>query len=213
MNIFNHFYYFKSAIPPRICDMIIEYGKSEKKREELAVIGGYGVDRNVNTDPLPKEQIDDLKKTRDSKVVWMSDQWIYKEIQPYIIMANKGAGWNFDWDFSEACQFTIYRKNQHYDWHCDSWDKPYEQGPQKGKIRKLSVTVSLIDPNEYKGGELEFDLRNKDPNKGPNVVTCKEILPKGSLVVFPSFVWHRVKPVTEGTRYSLVIWSLGAPFK
>ena len=83
----------------------------------------------------------------------------------------------------------------------------------KGKIRKLSVTVSLTDPKEYKGGELEFDFRDKDPDKKPNIRACTEILPKGSLVVFPSFVWHRVKPVTKGVRHSLVIWNLGYPFK
>ncbi len=144
----------------------------------------------------------------------MNDKWIYKEIQPYVHMANKNAGWNFDWDWSESCQFTIYKKGQYYDWHCDSWDKAYvEEGPTKGKIRKLSVTVSLTDPKEYKGGELEFDFRNLDPNKKPNIRACTEILPKGSLVVFPSFVWHRVKPVTKGVRHSLVIWNLGYPFK
>ena len=42
---------------------------------------------------------------------------------------------------------------------------------------------------------------------------AKEILPKGSVIVFPSFVWHRVKPITQGTRYSLVVWHLGKPFK
>ena len=51
----------------------------------------------------------------------------------------------------------------------------------------------------------------RDENK--HVLTVKEILPKGSIVVFPSFVWHRVQPVTKGTRYSLVIWNLGYPFK
>jgi PKHD-type hydroxylase len=144
----------------------------------------------------------------------MSDHWIYKEIQPYVHQANANAGWNFKWDWSEACQFTIYKKGQYYDWHCDSWDKPYpHEGPTKGKIRKLSVTLSLTDPKEYKGGELEFDLRNEDPDKKPNIRVCTEILPKGSLVVFPSFVWHRVKPVTKGVRHSLVIWNLGYPFK
>jgi PKHD-type hydroxylase len=144
----------------------------------------------------------------------MNDRWIYKEIQPYVHMANRNAGWNFEWDWSEACQFTIYKKGQYYDWHCDSWDKPYpHEGPTNGKIRKLSVTVSLTDPKEYKGGELEFDFRNEDPDKEPNTRTCTEILPKGSLVVFPSFVWHRVKPVTKGVRHSLVIWNLGYPFK
>ena len=82
-----------------------------------------------------------------------------------------------------------------------------------GKIRKLSVTVSLSDPSEYKGGELEFDFRNLDPDKKRNVRKCKEILPKGSIVIFPSFCWHRVCPVKSGTRYSLVVWNLGRPYK
>jgi PKHD-type hydroxylase len=82
-----------------------------------------------------------------------------------------------------------------------------------GKIRKLSVTVTLSDPKEYKGGELEFDFRNLDPDKKRNVKKCKEILPKGSLVVFPSFVWHRICPVKSGERNSLVIWNLGHPFQ
>jgi PKHD-type hydroxylase len=51
-----------------------------------------------------------------------------------------------------------------------------------------------------------------DPDK-PTVRKCAEIAPRGSIVVFPSHVWHRVKPVTKGTRYSLVIWNLGYPFK
>jgi predicted 2-oxoglutarate/Fe(II)-dependent dioxygenase YbiX len=58
----------------------------------------------------------------------------------------------------------------------------------------------------------EFDFRNNTSGK-PNLRKCKEILPKGSICVFPSFVWHRVTPVTSGTRYSLVIWNIGHPFK
>jgi len=52
-------------------------------------------------------------------------------------------------------------------------------------------------------------MRDEDKH----VLNVKEILPKGSIVVFPSFVWHRVQPVTKGTRYSLVVWNLGYPFK
>ena len=207
MNLTNYYWYFQSAIPSRICDEIVKYGKSIS--DQMAVTGGFGHGKNLN-----KKQIKDLKTKRDSNIVWMNDRWIYKEIQPYVHQANANAGWNFQWDFSESCQFTIYKKKQYYDWHCDSWDKPYnEDGPTKGKIRKLSVTVSLTDPQEYKGGELEFDFRNEDPDKDPAIRACTEILPKGSLVVFPSFVWHRVKPVTKGVRYSLVIWNLGYPFK
>ena len=209
MNLANYYYYFQSAIPARICDEIVKYGKSISA--QMARTGGYDHGKRLN-----KKQIKDLKKKRDSNIVWMNDRWIYKEIQPYVHQANASAGWNFNWDFSESCQFTKYEKGQYYDWHCDSWDKPYERqegDAANGKIRKLSVTVSLSDPKDYKGGELEFDFRNIDPDKPRKPVKCKEILPKGSLVVFPSFVWHRVCPVKKGSRYSLVIWNLGWPFK
>ena len=210
MNLTNYYWYFHSAVPSRICDEIIKYGKSIS--DQMAVTGGYG-DKKLN-----KKEIKDLKKKRNSNIVWMNDRWIYKEIQPYVHQANTNAGWNFEWSFSESCQFTKYEKGQFYDWHCDSWDRPYfkqnnPQDPSNGKIRKLSVTVSLSDPKDYKGGELEFDFRNQDPDKKPNIRKCTEILPKGSLVVFPSHVWHRVCPVKKGSRYSLVIWNLGWPFK
>ena len=214
MNLTNYFYYWQSAIPPRICDMIVRYGKEQKKNEVTAITGGLGRDRDLNKAPLTKDEIKDLKKKRDSNIVWFNDRWVYREIQPYVHQANKNAGWNFNWDYSESCQFTIYKKGQYYDWHCDSWDKPYAvDGPTKGKIRKLSVTVSLTDPKEYTGGELQFDFRQQDPDKPRDIRTCTEILPKGSLVVFPSFVWHRVKPVTKGIRHSLVVWNLGYPFQ
>ena len=210
MNLTNYYWYFKSAIPHRICDDIVRYGKS--LQDGMATTGGYGDPKKLN-----KDQIKDLKKKRDSDVVWMNDQWIYKEIHPYIHKANEAAGWNFQWDWSESCQFTKYNKGQYYDWHCDGFDQPFvRENPNAqdhGKIRKLSATISLSDPKEYKGGELEFDFRNKDPHKKPNIRKCTEILPKGSLVVFPGFVWHRVCPVKKGTRYSLVIWNLGWPFK
>jgi PKHD-type hydroxylase len=212
MNLQNYYYYFKSALTPRFCDELIKYGTSQQ--EQLALTGGQTTKIQEGKD-LKEEDIIDLKKKRDSKVVWLSDPWIYKEIQPYIHQANKLAGWNFDWDWSEACQFTKYKLNQFYDWHSDSWEHTYEDLNNKnihGKIRKLSVTCSLSDPKDYKGGELEFDFRNMEPDK-PNIRKCTEIAQRGSIVVFPSHVWHRVKPVTKGTRYSLVIWNLGHPFK
>ena len=208
MNLSNYYYYFKKAVPERICDEIIKYGNQQ--REELAVIGGFTKNKN-----LSKEEEKILKKTRNSNVAWLNDPWIYNEIIPYVNQANVEAGWNFQWDVSEICQFTKYKLNQFYDWHCDSWEAPYANPDNKdthGKIRKLSVTCSLSDPKDYEGGELEFDFRNMDPDK-PTVRKCAEIAPRGSIVVFPSHVWHRVKPVTKGTRYSLVIWNLGYPFR
>ena len=207
MNLEYYYWYFQSVIPPKICDDIIEYGKSQQ--EQIALTGGYDPEK------VSEDDIKDVSKKRKSNIVWMNDRWIYNEIHPYIHTANKNAGWNFQWDFSESCQFTKYKLNQFYDWHCDSWSKPYnrpEEPDRHGKIRKLSVTISLSDENDYEGGDFEFDFRNDD--KGSNQPQlCKEIRPKGSVVVFPSFVWHRVKPVISGTRYSLVIWNLGWPYK
>lgn len=214
MNLQNYYWYFKSALSPKFCDEVIAYGK--KNTEEIALTGIVDNKRNLKSQPLTKKEMEDLKKKRNSSVVWMSDRWIYDQIQPYVHQANKLAGWNFEWDWSESCQFTKYSKNQYYDWHYDSFNSPYvnpENLNFHGKIRKLSVTCSLSDPKDYKGGELEFNFNNPENSKKNNIRKCKEILPRGSIVVFPSFVWHRVCPVTKGTRYSLVIWNLGYPFK
>ena len=209
MNISNYYWHFPAALTPKFCDDVIAYANQQK--EVMAITGGYG-DKKLN-----KQEVKDIKRKRNSDLVWLNDKWIYKELQPYVHMANKNAGWNFDWDWTESCQFTKYKHNQYYDWHSDSWPKPYDkEGPCKGKIRKLSMTCQLTDGSEYEGGELEFDFRNYDPHmreESQHLKKAKEILPKGSIIVFPSFVWHRVKPVTSGTRYSLVAWHLGKPFK
>jgi PKHD-type hydroxylase len=206
----SNFWYFKSALTPKFCDDVIKYGLS--KNEEMAQTGN--IKKKLN-----KEEIKTMKQVRNSDIAWLDDLWIYKEIHPYVDKANEKAGWNFQWDFSESCQFTKYKLNQYYDWHCDSYSKPFNQPNninKHGKIRKLSVTCQLTDGSEYEGGELEFDFRDYDPSKrdeSKHLIKAKEILPKGSIVVFPSHLWHRVKPVRKGTRYSLVLWNIGYPFK
>lgn len=209
MNLKWYYWYFQSVIPERICDDIVRYGKEQNKQ-----IGLTGHAGGKNSDELSEEEIKNVQKKRKSDIVWMSDTWIYKEIQPYVHQANINAEWNFEWDWSEACQFTEYKEGQFYDWHCDSYAETYSEPNNPnidGKYRKLSMTISLTDPSEYEGGDLEFDFRNTDEGSQPRV--CEEIRQKGSVIVFPSFVWHRVTPVTKGTRHSLVCWNLGYPFK
>ena len=215
MNLENYYYYFQSALSPKLCDEIIKYGLEHQKQLALT---GLVKDKSNPT----SEEIKELSLLRKSDVVWMDDTWIYREIQPYIREANKAAGWNFDWDFTEECQFTIYKENQFYDWHNDSTWEPYdtpEDLNHHGKIRKLSVTISLSDESDYEGGEFEFDFRNQEKHDNKHLKledrfqSVPQIKPKGSIVVFPSFVWHRVKPITSGTRYSLVLWNIGKPFR
>ena len=209
MKINNIYWYFKGVLSKRFCEELIQYGK--QKEDKIALTGGL-----PNVEDLSKKQLKDLKTKRDSNIVWMGEQWIFKEILPYVSLANKNAGWNFDWDYSEDCQFTKYTEGQFYNWHQDSFDKPFNN-PNKlmlhNKIRKLSVTCSLSDPSTYSGGELEFYEGSPERASKKNMFKCTEISEQGSIVVFPSFMWHRVCPVTEGTRYSLVIWNCGKEFK
>ena len=219
MNLKDYYWYFQSALPHRIVDQIMEFGLSQK--EQLATTGDVR-DKVLKNEKLTDDDVKNVQKTRNSNVVWLSEDWIYKEIHPFFIEANKNSGWNYDWDFSEACQFTKYGVGQYYGWHCDSWNRPYgdeEPNPEfRGKERKLSMTISLSDPSEYEGGNLEFDFRNyskpgDEKDRLSRIKECAEIRPKGSIVVFPSYVYHRVTPVTKGTRYSLVCWSIGKPFR
>ena len=211
----NFYYYwmFNEGLPERICDEIIQYGKDNKDRETTGIIGELGQGRDIKKNPLSKKETKKLHELRKSNVVWMDDPWIYKEIHPFIERANIEAEWNYQYDWSETCQFTKYEKGDYYDWHCDSWRAPYKQGNfQKGKIRKLSVTVCLSDSNSFKGGDLQFDYRDQHP-RGPKPIHTVTNVSKGSIIVFPSWLWHRVTPVTKGIRHSLVIWSCGWPFK
>ena len=209
MNLENYFVWFEGVIPSRICDLIIK--DAEEKTSQTALIGGFG---DKNPEELDQKDISKLYKTRNSSIVWLDDPCIYREVMPFVHEANTFGGWNFNIEHPESCQFTKYRETQHYTWHQDSFPKPINKPntPHHGLTRKLSVTVSLADGDSYEGGDLEFDLRNNSDSTN-NIQTVKAARKKGSIVVFPSFVWHRVTPVTQGTRYSLVVWNLGAPFK
>ena len=193
--------------------------------------------------PLNDKNLDDLKKektfkekkiyVRDSEIAWINEQWIYDKVFYYLKIANKNSGWNFDYDFAENFQFTTYYPGGFYGWHSDGGSdhlskykryipgispennedkKKYVENPNWiGKVRKLSLTINLNEPEDYEGGNLKFDFGPH--NENTRFYECTEIRPQGSMIVFPSFVYHQVTPITKGTRYSLVLWVLGEPFK
>ena len=205
MNLENYFYVVSQGLPSRLCDDLINYG--EQKTQEIAKTG------DSSPDPKSNQDFAELYKTRNSSICWLDDPWIYNAIIPFVNQANVEAGWNFQWERSEACQWTKYGETQHYTWHVDQFKKPINKpgDPFHGLIRKLSVTVSLAEGDTYEGGDLEFDLRNNGDGT-PNVIKSLDARKKGSIIVFPSFIWHRVAPVLKGTRYSLVIWNCGKPY-
>ena len=194
---------FKGVIKPEVCDRIINIGK-----DNIPQLGMTYKYNHKKDGEYTEEDKQHVLKTRNSNVSWINDPWVFNIIRPLINRANEQAGWNFDWDYTESAQFTVYNQGQFYDWHPDQSSKPYtDKDEREGKYRKLSCTLLLNDPQEFEGGDLEFQVEQK------KTMVCTEIDCKGSLVVFPSFVLHRVLPVTRGTRYSLVMWHLGYPFK
>jgi PKHD-type hydroxylase len=174
---------------------------------------------------------------RDSEVVFLNDKWIYDLILPIIDRANSEAKWNFEIDTQEQIQFTTYNPGGFYSWHSDGGSDHYSRykrymfGISKdnlkedgsipmgyttshnivGKIRKLSLTLNLSDPKTYKGGNLLFDFGEHSEND--RFHECSNAREQGTAIVFPSFLPHCVSPLTEGKRYSLVLWTLGEPFK
>jgi PKHD-type hydroxylase len=119
--------------------------------------------------------------------------------QAYIQSANMQAEWGYPLSGFEKVQLGKYKAENkgHYDWHIDTF------APTNDIQRKLSISILLSDPSEFEGGELQF--------KG--IEDRKILVNRGSVVVFPSFVEHRVTPVTKGVRYSAVTWASGPAFR
>ena len=137
------------------------------------------------------------KRIRHSNVRWLrrtpDTYWIYARLMERILDLNDRY-WRFDLDLlSDDIQYGEYAEGGHYAWHLDL-------GGDNLSTRKLSFSVQLSDPDEYDGGELELNLAHS------TVVAPRT---QGTLVVFPSFLVHRVAPVTRGVRRSLVSWASG----
>ena len=196
MRLKNTYYFFPKAISVENCNKIIEIGRSQLSKK--AQIGEVALTK--------------LTK-RKGEVSFISANWIYDLLNPYIVRANKEADWNFQWDWNEPSQFTIYKKNSFYGWHID--ENPPHNSPDKNftnKIRKISLTLQLTDKNKYKGGALQLRWIDDTQKNYLKTVTLKEAKDLGSIIIFPSFVWHQVLPVTQGKRESLVNWSIGNRF-
>ena len=242
MYIETPFYVFPSALTSDECDKIISLGLSKEPEEaETMNLEHKGANKQIQqadktTQQLQKElgkNIDEINPlVRDSSISWLNDVWIYNRIYPFVVEANEKAGWNYDFESAEDLQFTTYQNGGFYGWHRDCGgchksaylknvpDEKKKKGKEKyyttnddlvGKIRKLSLTMNLSKPEDYEGGNLKFDWG--DHQHSNRLYECKEIRPQGSIVVFPSFWYHQVTPVTKGKRHSLVCWVLGAPFR
>tara|TARA_Y100000004_G_scaffold172260_1_gene208935 strand:- start:744 stop:1319 length:576 start_codon:yes stop_codon:yes gene_type:complete len=186
------YYYFNNVFSDKECDDIIKLGENSLLEDG-------------------KTKGED-KSHRNNKVAWINDKCIFDKLNVHMNEANKKAGWNFDIDYMESLQFSKYDIDGHYDWHTDGYAdtlsvyKNQANENYNGKVRKISMTLNLSSPKDYDGGDLLFDFAHFGEKK------VKENL-RGSLIFFPSWTFHKITPITKGVRYSLVMWSLGAPIK
>lgn len=145
-------------------------------------------------------------KTRISDVSWIrpntESKWIFDRIAANIDSMNKEF-YQYDlFGFSEI-QYAEYDYEQlgKYDYHTDIAMSPIMS--RNNLTRKLSASLLLNDT--FEGGEFQYNVGNSDQSVSELVA--------GTIVVFPSYLLHRVKTVTKGIRRSLTVWCVGPKFK
>jgi PKHD-type hydroxylase len=141
---------------------------------------------------------------RVSDIFFTSEQWLVDIIFPYMDAYNDVSGLGFDIRSVEVLQLTRYAPGGFYDFHIDGFGS--KRFSVKGNVRKISMSLQLNDG--YLGGDFQIVRCRKGKIE---IDTLDKSI--GSLILFPSSLEHRVTPVTEGIRYSLVAWFLGPPFK
>ena len=179
-----NYYWFENGFTTQEVDTIVN-GSLEYEFQR-AVIMDEG-----NTDKFRKSNIKWLPF--DSK--W---EWVIDKIMSQVTEANNTI-WNFELkSIIDNIQYTEYEGNGgHYDWHLDI-------GPGSISHRKISIVIQLSDPDDYVGGDLQIMT-------GSEYTTIPR--GKGNVVIFPSFLLHRVVPLTSGNRKSLVLWVGGGHYK
>jgi len=138
------------------------------------------------------------KAYRSSRVCWLrpgpDTEWVFARAWDCVQRVNAQC-YKMDLaGFTEPLQISEYAAGQYYDWHLDLGNDGFS-------IRKLSFVVQLSDPTDYEGGGLET-LHSREPSAAPRA--------RGTMVIFPSYILHRVAAVTRGARRSLVGW-IGGP--
>ncbi len=118
--------------------------------------------------------------------------WFAGIISNYARHANIASGWKYQLTNVKTMQLARYVQGQHYNWHSDVNLLAVSE-----ESRKLTVVCMLSDRSDYTGGELE--LQGQEPI----------VLTRGSVIAFPSFIFHRVTPVLSGVRKTATCWIEG----
>jgi len=140
---------------------------------------------------------------RSNSLYAIDDEKFKAIVFDWVQTANLEMGWLFDLTGVENLQLSKYTEQERYGWHYDI---------QPGnKCRKLTFNVVLND--DYEGGDFQFSWGSPSAPYRKRVIAEPALERAGKIVVFPSYYYHRVTPVTKGVRYSLTGWAWGPPFK
>ena len=159
---------------------------------------------------------------RKSRIAWIDDHGLDIVLLRLARKINQNSGWNLHLRRCDPVQYTEYDAGGKYDWHSDQAPPMPDHRDGIVKVRKISMTLFLNDPEEYEGGEFDVEIwgpkgsigndsRFKDKgNEEERYVTFKQS--KGNAIFFQSDQFHRVRPVISGLRKSLVVWFIGPPY-
>jgi PKHD-type hydroxylase len=152
------------------------------------------------------------KNIRTSKIKFITPneetQWFFNKFNWMIEQLNSQF-YGFDLNGYDSIQYGVYEDtdNGKYDWHMDMILGNERVGDNMVETRKLSLSMLLNEPGvDFEGGEFQL---NEGREFNANTIKTN----KGCIIAFPSFMIHRVKPVTKGVRKSFVIWVMGPKFK
>ena len=172
-----------------VCERIIRLASNEWESSE--------VENDLGSDVLDTS-------LRKSEVFWTSEEWLRTLVWSYMDAYNEVSGLSYDIRSVEPLQVTKYVVGGFYDFHIDGFgSSKWEVG---GSVRKLSMTIELSE--DYEGGEFQVARCRKGRIEIETI--DKE---RGTVILFPSVLEHRVLHVTQGVRYSLVAWFTGPPFR
>ncbi|MCR9254793.1 MAG: 2OG-Fe(II) oxygenase [Alphaproteobacteria bacterium] len=178
----------EGAFSAEECDRILTLGGHLKESRIFEKNDGSGGE--VPADDYRNSHVTFIKPSPESK-------WLFDKLGGIVAQANQVHYQMELFGFSEPLQIAAYGPGQKYDWHLDI-------GNGKVSIRKLSIVIQLSDPADYEGGSLTT-MASKDPFEFPKT--------RGTVIIFPSYVLHRVPEVTKGLRYSLAAWIGGPPYR
>lgn len=179
--------YFDSVFSDDEMDKIVNYANT------LACENG-----KVSND----EEREDVEEFRKTNVAWIgyseNNLWFLNKYLSVVKHLNEQF-YNFDINSFGNFQYTKYDEiGFKYDYHTDM---PFAT---ENFMRKLSSVLFLSKPEDYSGGKFLIKLSEKE---------FEVEQPRGRMIVFPSYIMHKVTPIESGERISLVNWFLGPHFK